>query len=689
MLRRTFFSLAFVLLAALTASAQTPPAPALERTLNWQTHPLPTPSPSCLWPHPDDETLWIVCSATGFYVSNDAGQTYRKYGTRDCSQPASDPQAPNRIAVVCSLEGVYFSEDRGANWTLRRLNTSEWLYSIRFSPRDGTIWVGPRNTVTQHGVFRSVDHGLTFQFFSFGNGYRNLIEWAIFDDPDTGTVYVGTEIGDHPQPYKPPQFRSLDRGQTWEEMPGLGFHVVSFGYSSVTKEVFAMQEGPGLYKSSDQGRTWRFLSNAPTASVLIDAKSSRLMWGGRHGQVATGTLPRDGVAYSPDLGATWFQAGLTETTAFLAQGKSGARLYAATFPYALRSAAITAPALNFSVLNGADGELATFLCNPLKEFTTAKITVDATEIPLTQTVVPTPFPFSTATCSFRVPLGMSPGDHPARLTLDSTVLPFTLRVAKGTGAVLTGMTTVLFTQPARFVPGDIVSLFGYRLSKSTSTLTAESIAAVPFPAQLNQTKVTVFNAQNVQFPAAVQLAFTDAAGNSQINVHMPTNLIDGTYRIRVDRMTAAGAIESSTDFITFTVGNYQPLFLGNATYPVFLQNITQDPLGRVFVTEATPAHPGDLITLYATGMGVTNPPLAAGTVPTSLTRIAVFPQNTLVTAAGVAPVSNFGHVASPQFPGLYQLSITLPATIDLSRGVVLRHELGAVRVDIPIPVAAR
>ena len=151
-----------------------------------------------------------------------------------------------------------------------------------------------------------------------------------------------------------------------------------------------------------------------------------------------------------------------------------------------------------------------------------------------------------------------------------------------------------------------------------------------------------------------------------------------------------GAVESSTDFNTFTVGSYQPLFLGNATYPVFLQNITQDPLGRVFVTEAQPARPGDVLTLYATGMGVTNPPLTAGTVPTVLTRIAVFPQNNLVTAGDrLTPVSNFGHVASPQFPGLYQLSITLPTNIDLSQGVVLRHELGAIRVSIPIPVAAR
>ena len=104
---------------------------------------------------------------------------------------------------------------------------------------------------------------------------------------------------------------------------------------------------------------------------------------------------------------------------------------------------------------------------------------------------------------------------------------------------------------------------------------------------------------------------------------------------------------------------------------------------------ARPARPGDVLTLYATGMGITNPRLNAGTVPTVLTRIVAQPQNSLLTAGGrVTPIDPIGGVivASPQFPGLYQMSIQLPANLDTSQGVVLRHELGAVRVDIPIPV---
>ena len=669
-------------------------APALEAPLDWQPLTPPGGYAQCFLPHPDDENLWFVCSNAGFYVSNNAGATYRRLGATFCTDVAVDPTNSNRVVFVCSTEGVYISEDRGNNWTLRKPSSVENMISVHISPRDGTILVAPRNSASQHGVFRSVDHGLTFQFYSFGTTHKNLIVWDLYEDPDTGTFYAGTEIADHPQPYKPPLFRSLNRGQSWEEISGIiTWHVVSFAYDSVAKQMLALTEGAGLYRSGDQGSTWVQVSFGPSTQILRDPKSTSRLWATRQTTGFANAQPsRDSVLFSPDMGASWYLAGLADRNTIIQFNKTGTKLYASTFPASLFTApAQPTPRLNFTSLSAVDGASVSFACNPIKMFDAVKLTVDAQLLPMTRAVNTAAFPISGVTCSFAVPPGTAAGDHAAKLELDGVTLPFTLKVTKGTAAFATAMTTVLFTTPEKFAPGDIVSVFGVRLSRPSSTVGPSNLASPPFPNTLNQSRAFVISpSSNISFTTPVQLSFTDAAtGASQINLQLPTNLADGQYTLRVDRLTDTGQLDSFSPSLNFTVGSYQPLFLGNATYPVFLQNITQDPLGGVFATAARHARPGDVLTLYATGMGITNPRLNAGTVPTVLTRIVAQPQNSLLTAGGrVTPIDPIGGVivASPQFPGLYQMSIQLPANLDTSQGVVLRHELGAVRVDIPIPV---
>ncbi len=75
-------------------------------------------------------------------------------------------------------------------------------------------------------------------------------------------------------------------------------------------------------------------------------------------------------------------------------------------------------------------------------------------------------------------------------------------------------------------------------------------------------------------------------------------------------------------------------------------------------------HPGDVITAYATGLGLTNPPVPAGTAPARLSIVAAIPSSAaLVSNSGTQTwgASFLGAVLSPQFPGLYQISFRVPA----------------------------
>jgi uncharacterized protein (TIGR03437 family) len=88
------------------------------------------------------------------------------------------------------------------------------------------------------------------------------------------------------------------------------------------------------------------------------------------------------------------------------------------------------------------------------------------------------------------------------------------------------------------------------------------------------------------------------------------------------------------------------------------------------VTPANPAKPGDIILVYCTGLGQTTPPLATGVAPAA----GVLARTTPVTATiGGQPATTIYSIASPGFPGLYQLAITVPAGLTGSVPLVLQQ----------------
>jgi hypothetical protein len=102
--------------------------------------------------------------------------------------------------------------------------------------------------------------------YSYGQsiGIDNLRTWAVAEDPIDGTLYVGIELGNHPQPYRPPFLRSMDGGITWENLvenmtsylQGPIWHVTSIAIHPDNHKVYALSEGVGAYSSMDHGMTW-------------------------------------------------------------------------------------------------------------------------------------------------------------------------------------------------------------------------------------------------------------------------------------------------------------------------------------------------------------------------------------------------------------------------------------------------
>jgi hypothetical protein len=293
---------------------------------DWETVGAPMGDPEVydMYIDPVDDCLWYITSDNGIYITRDCGTNWENHlgGTAAYTRGfAIDPIDPDNV-FVWRPSGLYRSDDKGISWQFA--DSLEYCPSMLISPIDGAIFATSRP-----GVFRSYDDGQTWEFFSYDVETPFLIPWDIEEDPVNGILYIATEIGDHPQPYEPPFFRSMDRGETWEEISGeLPWHVIRIQVHPETRHVYALTEGMGIYRSIDFGTSWHLLNNYFMLELLIDKNNPCIFYGGNH---TYGN--RGGGAYmSKDAGNTWESIGLSEKiVTSLALSSSSSKLHASSY----------------------------------------------------------------------------------------------------------------------------------------------------------------------------------------------------------------------------------------------------------------------------------------------------------------------------------------------------------------------
>jgi uncharacterized protein (TIGR03437 family) len=192
-----------------------------------------------------------------------------------------------------------------------------------------------------------------------------------------------------------------------------------------------------------------------------------------------------------------------------------------------------------------------------------------------------------------------------------------------------------------FAPNSILSLYGANLSYAPGPVTAQEQPGFPLPTSLGGVSVYVSD-----IPAP--LLYVSA---SQINFLIPMDLLPGTKSVRVVRQGTTGpeapiAVISAAPAL-FAMSGYALAADWNA--------------GGAVITPDAPAHPGDVIILYATGLGKPAPGPGAADVPTTANPILAV-SDLKVTLAGVpldsASVKYAG--VTPGWAGLYQINLVLP-----------------------------
>jgi hypothetical protein len=179
------------------------------------------------------------------------------------------------------------------------------------------------------GVHISHDHGATWQFYTFDVASNPLIPWDIVQEPVTGALYVATEIANKPTPYEPPLFKSVDSGVTWQDISATlpSWHGTQFQIDPENQDIYFLLEGPGLYRSSDQGASWAYLSREFWVALLLTETHHNRLYGGGHSRGSA----EGGAFASIDGGLTFEQTGLRDlTVTSLALDSTGSMLHAAT-----------------------------------------------------------------------------------------------------------------------------------------------------------------------------------------------------------------------------------------------------------------------------------------------------------------------------------------------------------------------
>jgi len=202
--------------------------------------------------------------------------------------------------------------------------------------------------------------------------------------------------------------------------------------------------------------------------------------------------------------------------------------------------------------------------------------------------------------------------------------------------------------PGSFAPNTLISIYGTNLSFSTAAIGEADIRSGNLPTSLGSTPVRVL--------LSGQFANLYYVSPHQVNALIPTHLLPGPVTLQVILSVRAGPP------VTIMLEESAPaLFEGPDRFVIATHG--NGPV----VTAETPATPGEVVVLYATGLGPTSPMTPSNripSVPAKLTNFGAFQ----VWLNGV-PVTKDRILyagVTPGFAGLFQINIQLPegATAD-------------------------
>jgi uncharacterized protein (TIGR03437 family) len=193
-----------------------------------------------------------------------------------------------------------------------------------------------------------------------------------------------------------------------------------------------------------------------------------------------------------------------------------------------------------------------------------------------------------------------------------------------------------------YAPNTFVTIYGTNLAYTTVALTASDVSGGVLPTVLGGTGVHVL-INNI--PANIYYV-----SPTQVNLLIPTSLAPGPAMLQL--------------VVDALAGPAIPIMLLNAA-PSFFQSDAITVLGihlnGATISAASPAMPGEIVVLFASGLGPTNPAAIPDQIPeiaATVTPLSSF--SMLINGAVVSPQQILYAGVVPTFAGLFQINVQLP-----------------------------
>lgn len=251
--------------------------------------------------HPEDDNLWYVAVGSGgVWKTKNAGVTWMPVFD---DQPVYsigcvtiDASNPHTVWVgtgenvggrhVGFGDGIYKSEDGGANWKNMGLKESQHISKIIVHPKNSNVvWVaaqGPLwNKGGERGLYKTTDGGNTWEKTLGDNEWVGVTDMVI-DPRNPDLLYAATWqrhrnvaafMGGGPGTAL---YKSMDGGETWKKLskglPEGSMGKIGLAISPQNPDVLYAaielnrREG-GVYKSIDRGASWNKQSDAVSGAT--------------------------------------------------------------------------------------------------------------------------------------------------------------------------------------------------------------------------------------------------------------------------------------------------------------------------------------------------------------------------------------------------------------------------------------